>query len=294
MPLRHQNTIAGSAAVEGIGFLTGADVTLRFHPAGENHGIVFRRADLPGSPCVAATIANTLPRSRRTAVGSGEAVVEMTEHVLAALAGLQVDNCLVELNAPEPPGCDGSAMWFAEALLEAGIAEQDAPRAICTVNSQACVESDDRGSEMSVGPIGRPALSIHYELDYGPHSPIPAQELTVDVTPRSFLKELAFARTFVLDSEVAALKAQGYGTRVTPRDLLVVGTDGVVENELRTADEYVRHKVLDCVGDFALLGCDLQGRFVARRSGHQLNRAIVRWVWEQRQVAGHVRQARAA
>ena len=294
MPLRPQNTIAATALVEGVGFLTGADVTLRFHPAGENHGILFRRSDLPGAPCVPATIAHTVPRARRTAIACGDAVIEMTEHVLAALAGLQIDNCLVEINAPEPPGCDGSSLWFAEALLEAGIVEQAAPRRLFAVGAQACVESDDCSAAMAVGPIGRPSLSISYDLDYGPESPIPVQSLTIEVDPKSFLKELAFSRTFVLDSEVAALKAQGYGSRVTPKDLLVVARNGIIDNELRAADEFVRHKVLDCVGDFALLGCDLHGRFKARRSGHQLNRAIIRWISEQARVTNGIPHARAA
>ncbi|MFQ5734841.1 MAG: UDP-3-O-acyl-N-acetylglucosamine deacetylase [Planctomycetaceae bacterium] len=294
MPFRHQNTIARSTAVKGVGFLTGADVTLQFHPAGEDHGIVFRRADLPGAPCVPATIKYTVPRARRTSVAGGDAVVEMTEHVLAALYGLQVDNCLVELDAPEPPGCDGSSLWFAEALLESGIVEQSAPRRAFAVNAEAGVCSEDGNSEMSVRPNGRPTLTIDYRLDYGPDSPIPPQTLRLDVAPRSFLKELAFSRTFILESEVEALQAQGYGTRITPKDLLVVGERGIIDNSLRVPNEYVRHKVLDCIGDCALLGCDLHGRFTAFRSGHRLNRAMVRWLWEQAQTARRGPTARAA
>lgn len=281
MPPRLQRTIARRAEVGGFGFFSGADVRLTFRPADDDFGIVFERTDLPGSPQVAATIGNAVPRSRRTAVAAGEAVVELTEHVLAALAGLRVDNCLIQLNAPEPPGCDGSSRAFAEAILEAGVVEQSSRRATTAVPCEVLVADDAAGASIAARPLERDALLISFGLDYGPASPIPPQVYSVEVTPETFLGELAFARTFVLESEVAALKAQGYGTRVTPRDLLVFGEKGVIDNELRADEECVRHKILDCIGDFALIGCDLSGHVSASRSGHRLNRELVRRIVEQ-------------
>jgi UDP-3-O-[3-hydroxymyristoyl] N-acetylglucosamine deacetylase len=274
--LRPQRTIARTAEIAGIGLFTGADVTLRFLPAPEDHGIVFRRVDLAGCPEVPATIDYAIARSRRTAVGRGHAIVEMTEHVLAALAGLRVDNCVVELDAPEPPGCDGSSLVFAEALMNADFVRQDAPRGVFTVEDEEIVLGDDGDAELIAQSSEGDGLTVHYRLDYGPRSPIAPQALSIEITPHTFLEELAFARTFVLQSEIADLKARGYGRRVTARDLLVFSRDGVVENKLRSLDECVRHKILDCVGDFALLGCDLRGHFSAYRSGHSMNREMIR------------------
>ena len=276
--VRSQRTLRRPAEVTGVGFFTGEDVALRFLPAAENHGLAFQRVDLPGSKPIPARLESTISRDRRTSIARDGAVVELTEHVLAALAGLQVDNCLIEINAAEVPGCDGSSLAFAEALLAAGIVEQSAPRERLIVEHVVKTRAEDCGSEIVVKPLSRPALALSYLLDYGPRSPIPAQTLTVEITPESFMEELAWARTFVLESEVQALQAQGYGKRTTAKDLLVFGPHGPIDNAVRASDECVRHKILDCLGDFALLGCDLQGHFAAYRSGHRLNREAARRV----------------
>lgn len=292
MSQRLQQTIQRCGEVTGIGFLTGADVTLRFCPAEENHGIVFQRVDLTDAPRIPATIDYTVPRRRRSAVACGTACVEMTEHVLAALAGLHIDNCLVQLDAPEPPGCDGSAQAFAEALLQAGIVSQTARRS-CVAVAEAFHLADEREStRIAVSPVTGGILRIDYQLDYGANSPIPAQRLMLEITPETFLEEIAFSRTFILESEIELLRSQGYGSRVTTADLLVFGPQGVIGNRLRTADECVRHKILDCLGDFALLGCDVSGQMTAHRSGHQLNRAVVRQL--QQSLCPSHRLARAA
>lgn len=274
---RPQRTIARETIVRGVGFLTGADITLRFLPAPVHHGIAFQRLDCAGTAPVPARIENAIPRKRRTAIESQGVTIEMTEHVMAALAGLQVDNCLVQIDAPEPPGCDGSALDFSRALLDAEFVEQDAPRARLTVTNDTLADSSDGACEVIASSPLRPhALTISYRLDYGADSPIPVQDLTLDITPDSFIRQIAPARTFILESEVKALQAQGYGRRTTARDLLVFGDDGVIDNQLRIEDECVRHKILDCLGDFALIGCDLAGHFEATRSGHELNREVIR------------------
>jgi UDP-3-O-[3-hydroxymyristoyl] N-acetylglucosamine deacetylase/UDP-3-O-[3-hydroxymyristoyl] N-acetylglucosamine deacetylase/3-hydroxyacyl-[acyl-carrier-protein] dehydratase len=275
MQARNQRTIARPATVSGFGLFGGADVTLQFLPAPANHGVAFQRTDCLGSAPIPALVEYTVPRRRRTAISHEGVTVEMTEHVLAALAGLWIDNCLVQLDAPEPPACDGSSQWFVEALLEAGIVEQDAPRPFLIVERDVRVQDEDGRSELSARPLNQRALAIGYHLDYGSRSPISTQVFHVEITPETFVNELAFARTFVLESEVAALKAQGYGTRTTPKDLLVFGANGVIDNSLHTDNECVRHKILDCVGDFALAGCDLLGYFNAYRSGHGLNRELI-------------------
>jgi UDP-3-O-[3-hydroxymyristoyl] N-acetylglucosamine deacetylase len=278
MPHRLQRTISRSVATSGIGFLTGADIALRFLPAPADYGIAFQRTDCADSPPIPAVIENTVPRQRRTAIAHQGVAVEMVEHVMAALAGLQIDNCLVQLDGPEPPGFDGSSRALVDCLSAADIVEQNALRRVLVVGEQFQVGSDDGRTEVSAAPLAQPVLAITYHLDYGPRSPVPAHSLTVEISPESFLSDLAYARTFVLDSEVEALRAQGYGRRTTPRDLLVFGSRGVIDNELRAPDECARHKILDCLGDFALIGCDLCGHFTAYRSGHQLNRDIIRLI----------------
>jgi UDP-3-O-acyl N-acetylglucosamine deacetylase len=290
MPPRRQRTIARPAEFHGFGFLTGADVTLRFFPADENTGIQFQRVDLPGTPPIPATLEHVIPRQRRTAISNGAATVELVEHVMAALAGLQIDNCLVQVNAPEAPGADGSCLGFVQTLLEADVVEQAAPRKVIVVHDASTARGSDGQSEITCGPVFRRTLVISYELDYGPRSPIKPQLLTFEFSPEAFVTSIAFARTFILESEIATLKAQGYGSRVTPADLLIFSPDGVVGNELRVADECVRHKILDCIGDFALLGCDLHGHFRAYRSGHNLNHDICRLVAEAHKSSHELRQ----
>ena len=275
MSVRNQRTIRKETTARGIGFLTGADVTLRFLPAPENHGVVFQRVDLSDQPSVPATHEFLVPRQRRTGISGNGAPVELVEHVMSALAGLQVDNCLIQLDAPETPGFDGSCMAVVDALLIADFEEQSASKPLLRVTQPLHVTAED-GSMIDARPFGREGLTITYLLDYGSNSPIPAQSYTVNVTPETFVNEIAFARTFILDSEIASLKALGYGSKTTASDLLVFTADGVLDNELKAADECARHKLLDCIGDFALTGCDVQGYFNAWRTGHQTNHELMR------------------
>jgi|HubBroStandDraft_6_1064221.scaffolds.fasta_scaffold05028_6 UDP-3-O-acyl N-acetylglucosamine deacetylase len=291
---RLQRTIRQSAEISGIGFLSGRDIRIRFHPAASNQGIEFRRTDCPGSAPIPARIDFAVHRERRTAVERDGIAVEMIEHVMAALAGLRIDNCTVEIDAAEPPGLDGSSLGFAELLNGAGIVEQPAMRPTITVPETVFVGEPADESEITYRSPERPGLVIDYHLNYGPRSPIPAQAYSIEITPESFLRELAFARTFVLEQEVATLRAAGYGTRTTYRDLLVFGPAGPLENELRAADECARHKVLDCLGDFALLGSDIHGRFSAFRSGHHLNRTMVRKLRDRAFQRDRERSVRAA
>jgi UDP-3-O-[3-hydroxymyristoyl] N-acetylglucosamine deacetylase / 3-hydroxyacyl-[acyl-carrier-protein] dehydratase len=271
---RPQRTIAEVARVRGTSFLQGLDVELRFRPTGANTGVVFLRSDLPDRPEVPALVEHVIPRQRRTTIGRGPAVVEMVEHVMAALAGLRVDNCVVEIDGPETPGCDGSSRAFAEAIVRAGLVEQDAPREVLVIDRPVTVRDGDSALTAFPGETGRLVLS--YQLDYGSKSPIGRQGYFVDVVPESFLDELSTSRTFLLQAEADALRKAGIGSRTTERDLLIFGPDGVIGNELRFADECARHKTLDLLGDLALVGKDLSGHVIAHRSGHQLNAELAR------------------
>jgi UDP-3-O-[3-hydroxymyristoyl] N-acetylglucosamine deacetylase/3-hydroxyacyl-[acyl-carrier-protein] dehydratase len=271
---RPQQTIAREAEVRGVSFLAGLDVRLRFRPSKPGEGVVFVRTDLPGAPAVPALVEYVVPRQRRTALQRGEAVVEMVEHVMAALAGMRVDNCVVELDGPETPGCDGSSQTFADALEAAGVVEQSASRDVLVIDRPVAVRDGNATLTAYPGTPGR--LILTYGLDYGDHTPIGRQSIFVDVTPGSFREEVAAARTFLLASEVEGLRKAGIGLRTTERDLLIFGPEGPINNTLRFPDECARHKLLDMLGDLALAGVDLAGHVVAHRSGHSLNAEMAR------------------
>ncbi|WP_417391271.1 UDP-3-O-acyl-N-acetylglucosamine deacetylase [Gimesia sp.] len=275
MRTRNQRTLARSLQCSGVGIFTNSDVKIRFCPAPENHGVQFVRTDLAGSKPIPALIENAVFKQRRTAIEFQGASVEMIEHVMAALAGLQIDNCRVEINAPEAPCFDGSSLELSEELLGAGIVEQPFQRKQICIEQPVTVE-DASGSFIQAKPLNRSVLAIGYYLNYGEDSPVSPQCLTLEINPETWMSQLAFARTFVLEHEVEAMQSLGFGQKLTAKDLLVLGEQGPIENELRTLDECVRHKILDCLGDFALIGCDLQGYFCAHQSGHALNRELIK------------------
>jgi UDP-3-O-acyl-N-acetylglucosamine deacetylase len=187
---------------------------------------------------------------------------------------LHVDNCVIELNAPEPPGLDGSAHGFVEALQEAGTVLQPARRDVWC--SDTPVKLRANGATLSLHPAAQPGLTVSYFLDYGPTAPILRQVHTQTIAPGGFARDLAMCRTFVLESEAVELRRQGLGARTTAADLLIFGPRGPIDNKVRFANEPARHKVLDQIGDLSLLGADLSGHLVAYRSGHPLNIELVR------------------
>ena len=271
---RPQRTLAREASVGGIGFFHGADVRMRFLPADADTGVRFVRTDLPGRPGVAARIDQVVPAQRRTAVQDGSAKVEMIEHVMAALAGMQVDNCTIEIDAPECPGLDGSSRAYVQLLDEAGVVEQDRPRKALTLERSYVVREGD--AVLAAHPGTSDGLTLSYHLDYGQTSPIGNQSVLFAMTPETFRDQVSPCRTFLLEQEAVALRSMGIGLRTTEADVLLFGPSGVVGNALRFPDECARHKVLDMVGDLALLGMDLHGFVVAHRSGHHTNASLVR------------------
>jgi UDP-3-O-[3-hydroxymyristoyl] N-acetylglucosamine deacetylase/3-hydroxyacyl-[acyl-carrier-protein] dehydratase len=276
---RPERTLAHPAEVRGVGLFHGGDVTLRFLPADSGTGIMFVRTDLPDRPAVPARVDRVVACPRRTTIQQGAATVEMIEHVMAALAGLWIDNCIVEVDAGECPGCDGSSRNFVEALDRAGAIEQQRMRRALAVERSVSVRDGDAVLAAIPGVPGK--LTLGYHLDFGPDAPIAAQSFCLGMSPETFRSELAGSRTFLLEPEAAALRAAGVGLRTTTADLLIFGRGGVIGNTLRYPDECVRHKVLDLVGDLALVGFDIHGFVVAHRSGHQMNHALARRLFEQ-------------
>lgn len=286
---RTQRTIARPAEVRGIGFLTGKMVRVRFLPAPAFTGVVFVRTDM-GRAQLSAHVANVAGTHRRTTLGDGPLGVGLVEHVLAALAGLHVDNCRIELDAPEPPGLDGSAQGFVDALIDAGTTLQDETRPVWAPTSPITVAH--AGATLTLHPPENAEFRASYFLDYGAFAPICPQSYTQDLTPESFINEIACCRTFLLEHEAIQLREQGIGRRTTYSDLLVFGPDGPINNRLRFANEPARHKVLDIIGDLSLAGHLICGHVVAYRSGHPLNVELAREVQERIDAKhNHVRRA---
>jgi UDP-3-O-acyl N-acetylglucosamine deacetylase len=271
---RKQRTIRSPVSLTGFGYWSGRDATVEFRPAAEHSGIVFVRTDLARRARIPALVGNRFETPRRTTLKAEGATIEMTEHVLAALFGLRIDNCEVWVDQPELPGFDGSSQPFVECLDRAGVVEQNAERSQLIVREVTRVGNEE--SWIEARPSPRSELLLRYRLDYGLGNAIGRQTLELPIAPPTFRHELAPCRTFMLKSEADWLLAQGLGKRATPQDLLVFDTDGPIDNELRFRDECVRHKMLDLVGDLALAGCDLVGHFSAHRSGHRLNAELVR------------------
>lgn len=288
---RYQRTLAQPVEVQGIGYLTGRNVRLRFRPAAPCTGVVFVRTDLGGDACIPARVEQVTGTQRRTTLGQAPLCVGLVEHVLAALNGLHIDNCYLDLDAPEPPGLDGSARSFVQALERVGTVVQSERRWLWATSESIVVRTPD--ATLALHPPRQRELRISYLLDYGLRSPICWQMCTEEVTPTSFARALAECRTFLLEDEALALQQQGLGSRTQFSDLLVFGPQGPIENRLRYGNEPARHKILDILGDLALLGQDLCGHIVAYRSGHPLNVELVQ-VLAQRLAQGMPRQRRAA
>jgi UDP-3-O-[3-hydroxymyristoyl] N-acetylglucosamine deacetylase len=280
--LRKQRTIAQSVSVSGFGFWSGRDVHLEFRPAESDTGVVFVRRDLDEQIRIKAVVANRIETPRRTTLNSQGASVEMVEHVMAALAGLQIDNCEVWVNEAEMPGCDGSSLPFVLALESAGVVEQSTLRPRLVIRNVTRLGSDESWIEARPGTNG--GLSVKFRLDYGSGNAIGRQTLQLLLTPESFRRELAPSRTFVLQEEAEWLVSRGLGKRATYQNVLVFDKNGPLENELRYRDECVRHKALDLLGDLALADCDLVGHFIAHRSGHRLNAELVRALLNEEEI----------
>lgn len=256
-------------------------MNLCFKPAPDDHGIVFVRTDLNGAR-LPALVTNVARRPRRSALRVGEATVEMIEHCMSALMGLGIDNVTVEVDAVELPGADGSAQPYVETLQQAGITEGTQPRRKLVLEEPVEIRVEDM--TLVALPRTEEGMSILYELDYASHPAIGRQLGQFTLGGDDFARDIAPARTFILEEEVAALRGAGMGTHLTEKDVLVLGPDGPMGgNALRFADEPVRHKMLDLIGDLALVGCPVQARIIAVKSGHAVNQMLARALYEKAQ-----------
>lgn len=278
-PRSRQHTVAGEASVSGKGLLLGEEARATFVPAPPNHGIVFERVDIDPPVRIPASVTYVTPRARRTTLKSGNVTIDTVEHCMSALAGLRVDNVLIRLDGPELPCGDGSAQPFVDAIQSVGLTEQNAPRRVFRLVEPIVVEEDDA---MLAALPGGDAMTVLYELDYGEkNTRIRRQSHAFSFERESYVTDIAPSRTYSLREEAQALWDHGLCRHLTPRDVLVIGDEGPIDNAYRFDDEPVRHKVLDVIGDLYLVGCEVHARFVACRSGHALNRRMGLRILEQ-------------
>ena len=264
-----QRTIKKQTSLKGIGIHTGKQVNITFKPAQPDSGINFIRTDLPGKPVIPARIQyllDTSVRERRSSIGKNGAEVHTIEHLLACFFGLGIDNIYVEIDTSETPALDGSAKDIVRILKEAGICGQDAPRKELLIKEPLWLEEED--SALIILPSEN--LSISYTLDYS-YAGLKPQHNHFKLDPESFEKEIAPSRTFCLKKEVVGLISKGLGKGASLDNTVVVDEKGTPTVDLRFDDEFLRHKVLDIIGDIFLAGYFLKGRIIGIKSGHCLN-----------------------
>ncbi len=287
-----QRTIATRVTVSGKGLLLGIDAEAEFCPAPPGTGVVFERVDLDPPVTIPALITHAVSRPRRTTLRVGDATIDTVEHCLSAVVGLGIDNVHIRLRGPEVPCGDGSSLPFYEPLKAAGVIEQDAIAHVHRIAEPIVIEEDD--ALVAALPSEEPGFRVTYELDYSAVSkPIGRQTREFDFARDEYGSEIAPARTFSLRHEADALWKAGMCRHLTARDALVIDVDGPMDNAFRFPDECVRHKVLDVIGDLALAGVRLQGKVVAQRSGHDLNRRLARRLHDQVRAAARTQVAGA-
>lgn len=268
----HQRTLARNVECTGIGLHSGKKVNLTIKPAPVNHGIKFVRMDLPHKPVISAHFRNVVDTSLATTLGADGVIVSTVEHLMATFTGLSIDNALVEMDAYEAPIMDGSAEPFTAMLQGAGIKAQSGKRYTFVVKKPIEMEEGDK----KVGLYPSNALKISYTIEFD-HPLVKRQSYTISLTDSLFEKEISRARTFGFLDEVNYLKQNGFARGGSLENAVVLDQDKILNDEgLRYADEFVRHKVLDCIGDLSLLGMPFIGHIVAHKSGHALNHALLR------------------
>jgi UDP-3-O-[3-hydroxymyristoyl] N-acetylglucosamine deacetylase/3-hydroxyacyl-[acyl-carrier-protein] dehydratase len=260
---------------------SGAEAKVRFTPADADTGIVFVRTDLDEPVKIEATVRNVAERSRRTAIKKGQISIETIEHCMAAINALEIDNIFIEVDAPEMPGFDGSSGEYFKALKECGFVEQSKSRKEFAVSLE--VSLSEAGASIYALPCDGGSLEITYDMDYTKHTGVGRQMLSCTLSTEYFEANLAPARTFLLEAEAKQFQSRGIGTHLSPRDILVISSDGPIKNSFRFPDECVRHKIVDLIGDISLIGRRITGRIVAYKSGHSLNQQLAKKLFEQAQ-----------
>src|SRR5213079_1709488 len=272
-----QHTLAKSAGFSGTSLHTGEKVTLKLQPAPVDHGIKFKRKDLADEPTIDANVANLKTVERATTIGEGSVRVHTVEHVLSALSAMGVDNATIEMDANEPPIGDGSAQPYVDLIKRAGPVPQDAPRKFFSVREAMHVEAKS-GALLVVLPDEKFRISC---TQAGPNNRF-TQYLSTEITPAIYEREIAPARTFVYYEEVEPLMEKNLIKGGSLENAIVVRGEAILSKEpLRFADEFVRHKILDVIGDLALIGTRIRGHIIAVKPGHAANAELARAIVKQ-------------
>lgn len=266
---RQQQTLKQSVSHSGIGLHTGTPVTLRFSPAPENHGVIFRRIDLPGKPLIPALVGNVRETARNTTLGVRDISLYTVEHVLAAIRGCDIDNVLIDIDAIEPPAGDGSSSVFVSMIEDAGIQEQRAPLKMHYIKEPVYLSEGD----IHLVALPSERFRVSYTLSYPKNPLLRGQYHSTWVTSRTFKDEIAPCRSFGLYEEIGPLMAQGLIKGCSLANSVVISGEAVFSKEgLRFPDEMVRHKMLDLIGDLSLVGVPFAAHVIAIRSGHTTHR----------------------
>ena len=274
-----QRTLAQNVSCAGIGLHSGQEVHMVLKPAPVNHGIKFKRVDLQDDPIISARFNCVVDTSLATVVGSEGAIVSTVEHLMACLAGLSIDNAMIELDAYEVPVMDGSAGPFTRMIMEAGIEDQEAPRQFFVLKNAIELRTDDK----FVGAYPDTTFKITCNIDFD-HKLIQKQSCTIEVSDQEFESKISKARTFGFLHDYEFMKRYGLARGGSLDNAVVIDQDKILNEEgLRFEDEFVRHKLLDSIGDFSLLGMPILAHIVTDKSGHAFNHAFLKKFFSERE-----------
>lgn len=267
-----QKTIREKFKFSGITLHTGQEVSVVVHPSADNTGISFLRTDIPGAAPIRAHASNVVDTSYATTIGSKGMIVSTVEHLMAAFYGMGVDNALVEIDGSEVPILDGSAIGFAEMIKSVGLRTQTSPRKYMVIKKDITVSEGNRSLQLL--PSDDFSFNIDYSIDFK-HPTITEQSFSMTFSSEGFFRDIAKARTFGFLSDLDMLKANGLARGGCLSNAIVIGDKEILnEGGLRFDDEFVRHKILDVLGDLALLGVRVIGTLNAKRAGHHLNHRL--------------------
>jgi UDP-3-O-[3-hydroxymyristoyl] N-acetylglucosamine deacetylase len=274
-----QRTVAKPVNCSGVGIHSGKKVNLTIKPAPPNHGIKFIRTDLLDCPVISAHFNMVVDTSLATVIGFEGFIVSTIEHLMASFAGLSIDNALVEIDSYEMPIMDGSAYPFTSLIKASGIKELDTPRYFFVIKKP--IELNKDGKMVGVYPCSTYKITCTIEYD---HPLINTQSYSVDVSDHIWENEISKARTFGFLHEYEYLKKNGLARGVTLENVIAIDDKDVInEGGLRYRDEFVRHKILDCIGDFSLLGMPILGHVVAEKSGHAFNHSFLKKIFAEKE-----------
>ena len=267
-----QNTVKNKVTFSGIGIHSGKEVELTLRPADAGTGVVFHRTDLNPPAAIEAVAANVVNTRLSTTIGVNGVIVATVEHLMAALRLCGIDNVYVDINGPEVPIMDGSAETFIRWIDRAGIRSLSRPRRYLTVKKPVTISDGDK----KVSIIPSRFFRISFDMRFN-HPVVNSQFMSVKLNKKSFSEEIAPARTFGFLSEFETLKANGFAQGASLENAVAIGNDGILNKEgLRFPDEFVRHKILDAIGDFSLAGYHILGHIKAFKSGHDLNHKLLK------------------